>query len=91
MLLITGDFNSRTSNCKDYVIYDQHLDTNGALFVDSFMMPKRYNTDTLLDDYGKRLLHICKSTDMIIANGRTGNDKTYWISNIFWPKRAKHC
>ena len=72
MLLITDDFNSITSNCKDFVTYDQHLDTNDALFVDSSMMPKRYNTDTLLDDYGKRLLHICKSTDVIIANGRHG-------------------
>ena len=51
----------RTSNCKDFVIYDQHLDTDDELFVYSSMMPKRYNTDTLLDDYGKRLLHVCKS------------------------------
>jgi len=47
------------------------------------MIPKRYNTDTLVDDYGKRLLHVCKSTDMITANGRTGNSKCIRSQTFF--------
>ena len=41
----------------------------------SFYFPLRKSRDIVLDNYGRRLLDLCKSTDLLIANGRLGDDK----------------
>ena len=35
----------------------------------------RFSEDKTVNTFGKHLIHLCEETDMIIANGRVGNDK----------------
>ena len=45
-------------------------------FFDHFdLLKNRQNKDPILDNYGKQLLSLCKSTNHIIANGRLFEDK----------------
>ena len=37
-------------------------------------IPLRKSRDLVLDNYGRRLLDLCKPTDLLIANGRLGDD-----------------
>ena len=39
------------------------------------IIPLRTSKDSVLDNYGRRLLDLCKSTGLIIVNGRLGADK----------------
>ena len=73
-VFISGDFNSRTSNLPDYVEFDKYLDTN-IPFVCCYDIPKRINSDKIIDAQGKRLLDLCISTGLLIANGRLHADK----------------
>ena len=34
----------------------------------------RFNRDRAVDAYGRRLLELCKTTSLLIANGRLGSD-----------------
>ena len=38
-------------------------------------IPTRVNRDHVTDAYGRRLLELCKTTNLLIANGRLGLDK----------------
>ena len=38
-------------------------------------IPVRVSKDTVLDNYGRKLLDLCKSTGLLIGNGRLGADK----------------
>jgi len=73
-VMLTGDVNSRTSNEIDYIIFDQFLDNNSDL-QQNICPSMRINMDPVLDAHGKRLIQLCKSTNMLICNGRLCNDK----------------
>jgi len=64
----------RTSNLPDYVDFDKYLDTN-LPFVCCYDIPNRINSDKTIDAQGKRLLDLCISTGLLIANGRLHADK----------------
>ena len=72
-ILVTGDFNARTSNINDFTIYDTYLDQNVHVDMNENTIP-RANMDHVIDAYGQRLIRLCKSTDLLIANGRLLND-----------------
>ena len=40
----------------------------------SFYPPERQNIDSITNNHGKKIIEICKSTDMRILNGRTNGD-----------------
>lgn len=44
-------------------------------FLHEEILPIRHNKDHVIDNNGRRLIALCKSTDHIIANGRLFNDR----------------
>ena len=87
-ICLMGDFNSHTRTLPDFVNVDDQiceflkLDTNtmnnlNQNTLDSYGISSvRHNMDkSPVDNYGKRLLNLCKSLDIHIINGRVGNDR----------------
>ena len=74
-LFITGDFNGRIASETDVLDFDRYLDDETLYdFIDKTLLTTRVNKDNVVDSYGRRLLSFCKITDLIIANGRLGED-----------------
>ena len=73
---ITGDFNSRTAQLLDILLFDKYLDDDDDDDTNiSYKNTKmRRNKDHVIDNNGKKLVALCKVTDHIIANGRLCND-----------------
>lgn len=68
-IFITGDFNSRTSNAIDLLDFDKYLDEERDFsnFSD-LQIRDRVNKDHVLDPSGRRLLLLCQTSNLIIAN-----------------------
>ena len=69
---ITGDFNSRTGEQLDFVPemhLERYLDvpTNNS---SAISLPQRKNNDKVVNEYGRKLIALCKETDVSIVNGR---------------------
>ena len=76
---VTGDFNSRTGQCTDlpdYLRYDNYLTVGMNENRLSSHIPLRSSRDVNIDNYGCRLLDLCKSTGLIKANGRLSEDSS---------------
>ena len=86
--LLIGDFNARSGTQKDYVSLDKHItentnvpeEVNETFYNEVDMenlgiLPQRANKDTKCDNNGRKLLDLCKSTGLVIVNGRIGCDK----------------
>ncbi len=88
-IVLTGDFNARTSTTPDYVINDQ-CDTSDShlplseLYVHDIPL-HRNNHDRVCNQYGKLLLDICCNHGIRILNGRLTGDLfgnfTYFSEN----------
>ena len=52
---------------QDFIVFDQFLDTNNELEA-NICTKNRSNKDLILDSYGKRLIQLCKNTNMLIGN-----------------------
>ena len=85
-ICLLGDINAQTGNQSDLVTYDENIeqflhsdDPNDELakisIGDLGFPTERHNSDTQSNNYGKRLLEVCKSFNLCIANGRLGSDK----------------
>lgn len=86
-ICLLGDFNARTGNEHDFVFLDDtieqilHTDNpNDELCRTSIrdlgFPTERHNSDhAQVNNYGKRLLEVCKSFNLCIANSRLGKDK----------------
>lgn len=74
-IFITDDFNSRTSNAIDLLDFDKYLDEERDFsnFSD-LQIRDRVNKDHVLDPSGRRLLLLCQTSNLIIANGRVLSD-----------------
>ena len=69
---ITGDFNSRKGEQLDFVPemhLERYLDvpTNNS---SAISLPQRKNNDKVVNEYGRKLIALCKETDVSIVNGR---------------------
>ena len=73
-VFVTGDLNGRTSDSIDYLIFDKNLDQN-LQFLNSVDIPLRKSRDCITDYNGLKLLNLCQSTGLLIANGRLHSDK----------------
>ena len=76
-IFVTGDFNSRTgqyTDSTDYLIFDSYLKV-GLDNNENNNIPLRSNKDTVIDNNGRRLLDLCKSTGLLIGNCRLCADK----------------
>ena len=86
-LLVFGDLNARTSTLCDF--YDTSslsnndyspdlFDTNNYVTNDDFtlnnLLSTRKNKDKKTNDYGHKLINLCKQSGMIICNGRVKGD-----------------
>ena len=72
-IFITGDFNSHTASSDDYFEFDKYIDVNVSV-MDTCTIPKRTNKDRVLDHHGLRMIDLCQSTGLLIANGRLSDD-----------------
>jgi hypothetical protein len=73
-IYVTGDFYSRTADLPDYFLFDKYLDENYP-FVNRINIPERVNRDHGIDTHGRRLLDLCISTGLSIANVRVSHDR----------------
>jgi len=86
-ILLLGDFNSRTGSINDFINCDHYnFDVNDddlkvAERIDNedllleYGIPKcRSSTDRKCNNYGHKLINMCKNLGLMIANGRCGKD-----------------
>ena len=74
-VFICGDFNSRTGLKHDFIVCDKNMDfLNDDVYVPD-MYFDRVSMDTKCNNFGNRLLDLCKSTNMRIVNGRLRKDQ----------------
>ncbi|WAQ95789.1 hypothetical protein MAR_028479, partial [Mya arenaria] len=83
---IFGDFNAHCGKLLDYVEFDPYVADNNLDDIATRQMSiknlldlgiplERFSLDqSNINNYGYRLLDMCKSTGLCIANGRCGND-----------------
>jgi exonuclease III len=74
-LIILGDFNARTGTRTDDLELlrpDRFVDTTWS--VPDVNIDTRVSQDHVIDTRGRRLLELCKSTGLMLANGRLGSD-----------------
>ena len=72
-IFLTGDFNCRTANEPDYLDFDRYLDDEDN-FISPFVLQPRVNKDHVVDSHGRRLLLLCQSSGLLMANGRVHDD-----------------
>ncbi|CAG2212881.1 unnamed protein product [Mytilus edulis] len=89
--IIFGDFNAKTGSLPDYIIPDENLvdifEFNSDEDILSYMfdyenLPRNSiplhrvtSCNCAPNNYGHKLLNVCKRNNMYIANSRVGNDK----------------
>ncbi|CAG2192026.1 unnamed protein product [Mytilus edulis] len=86
-ICLVGDLNCRTSNASDFIEDDSvHITLQNQLpnlfnYSNDHSLSTRINPDTISNDYGSKLIKLCKSTGLRILNGRhkdgLSNDYTY--------------
>ena len=83
-IFIFGDLNSRTKTLPDFIVDDElHASVldNGLEYKADNQLTERINPDQGHNEYGLKLLSLCKSTGVRIVNGRHGeghsNDFTF--------------
>ena len=74
-VFVCGDINARTGCEPDYILFDHYIEAGLNINIESTDIPPRKNKDHVIDSYGKRLIELCKTTNLLIANGRLGSDK----------------
>ncbi|XP_060579839.1 uncharacterized protein LOC132736666 [Ruditapes philippinarum] len=76
-VFIIGDWNSRTGDRADYIVCDRNID----LIVDANYLPdiplSRDSVDNVCNMFGLKLIELCKSTCLRIANGRLYNSNDF--------------
>ena len=82
-VFVCGDFNSRVGSRLDFIeqdIYSDFID-NHNYKPDTYLY--RCTQDQTVNTFGHKLLDLCRSTSLRIANGRLGNDKvgTFTFAN----------
>ena len=87
-ICLLGDFNAHTNNDNDFISIDDTIEQTlhienfvndiDRVSIQNFGFPlERFNSDhSRIDNYGRRLLDICKSFNLYIANGRLGDDRS---------------
>jgi len=84
-IVLLGDFNSRCGHLDDFVSIDCaitddvfDIETAAALNRNQLQLLsfpiERHSKDVFCNNYGHRLVQLCKSFDVHFANGRCGSD-----------------
>jgi hypothetical protein len=80
-LFVCGDLNSRVGSADDTVRnnnigdFIDVCDDGEFVETDYSDIPDRVSEDTVSNNYGRRLINLCKTTGLLIGNGRLGSDK----------------
>ena len=77
-IILTGDFNAKTKNENDYLILNVHdaFENLDGIFDENVIKTDRKNQDThAVDLFGRKLLNLCKISNLQIVNGRLGQDR----------------
>ena len=74
---LLGDFNSRVGSKKDFIIYDKMNSVTDDTNYIADSIPCRATIDSKHNNYGIKLLDLCKSSSMRIINGRIGKTDTF--------------
>ncbi|CAG2237302.1 unnamed protein product [Mytilus edulis] len=100
-ICLVGDLNCRTSNVSDFIEDDTvHITLQNQLpnlfnYSNDYSLSTRINPDTISNDYGSKLIKLCKSTGLRILNGRhkdgLSNDYTYCalLTNLLYPLKGR--
>jgi hypothetical protein len=76
-VFMIGDWNSRTGARADYIVCDRNID----FIDDDNYLPdiplSRDSVDTVCNKFGLKLIELCKSTYLRIANGRLYNSNDF--------------
>jgi hypothetical protein len=72
-VMLVGDFNARTSKLMDYISQEGNTFIND-ITENSFIPQVKNNFDNLINEHGKHLIDLCKSSNLTILNGRTPGD-----------------
>ena len=87
-ICIVGDWNAKTACEKDYTTIDSiianltGLDESDDTFISESQLsklniePQRSNLDKRIDKAGHHFLDLCKSSGLLIVNGRAGQDRS---------------
>ena len=75
-MLLLGDFNARTGRGRDYIRNEDNTHMPGVYDyqVDNTACYTRGNMDLVTNNFGERLLSLCKSVPLRICNGRKLGD-----------------
>ena len=89
LICLTGDFNAHTKTTRDFIVGNEFimnqlefdseisamLDDLGTLNVLGIQLNRNNQDIQNVNSYGTSLLKFCKAHNLIIANGRVGNDR----------------
>ena len=90
-----GDFKSRTGVAPDFEQMPENECSNfeespSIFYFDTLNITNRVNKDKCLNHNGKKLIELCKISDLKIVNGRIGTDKSFWQLYVSYYKRIKY-
>ena len=97
-IIVIGDMNGRTAELEDLTLigdineFDDRIEkvvTHENLIINN-MSVNRTNEDKTINDYGIRLIRLCKMCDLILCNGRVGEDKQCG-KLTYCEKKGKSC
>ena len=87
VMIVAGDFNARTASAQDLT----HQDEFGDLLDSSLLpapptcnFPTWQSFDRIICPFGRRLLEICETSDLVILNGRVPGDEAGLFT---WPQK----
>ena len=77
-----GDFNSRTGVAPDFEQMPENEcsifeESPSIFYFDTLNITNRVNKDKCLNHNGKKLIELCKISDLKIVNGRIGTEKSF--------------
>ena len=74
-VMLLGDINSRTGTLADHIMQDDNTYTpTGDTYVSDTNIRARCSEDASTNEYGKKLLEVCKNARLRILNGRILGD-----------------
>ena len=88
-MCLLGDFNSRSGTLSDFTDIDENIADSLLDYESQLILSKknlqdlgfpidRYSNDQQTNNFGFRLIELCKSLDVHVANGRCGLDALVW-------------
>ena len=76
-VIISGDLNCRTGRLNDFVAFDKAFDFLNEYVACEPFKKDRKNPDITINQYGWKLIELCKTTGLQILNGRMPGTNKY--------------